>query len=439
MMVGDRRIGALLGCSLRLCVAIAVALVSAQTLSESSEPSGDGEQRAFGGPDAALNRIESDRISTDTPLKLDFLKPWYEWKDKLQEEHGLAFGVEYNSVYLRASDQLRGANNNASGGIFRFSGVWEAFGRGTAHPGNLNFLVERTDEFSNTGPSSLLGESAGYAGISNLPYNDDGWRLNTLYWNQKFQDGKYEVVGGYLDISDYVDVFPLVSPWTDFFNYAFSIGVGALDLPSDGALGFATGAWLTPSVYMIGGLVDQNADATDPLEGFETFFDESEFFKHFEIGWTGASQEAYYLNNVHLTLWHADERDNLGVEDGWGGVLSFNHAIGDKWLVFARTGWAEDSGSLLERSVSIGGGFTPDGLDLLGSGDQLGFGVNWGEPNDALFGTDLDDQYAAEVYYRWQLADEIAVTPSLQLLIDPALNPDEDQVWVGGLRMRVAF
>jgi porin len=439
MMVGDRRIGALLGCSLRLCVAIAVALVSAQTLSESSEPSGDGEQRAFGGPDAALNRIESDRISTDTPLKLDFLKPWYEWKDKLQEEHGLAFGVEYNSVYLRASDQLRGANNDASGGIFRFSGVWEAFGRGTAHPGNLNFLIERTDEFSNTGPSSLLGESAGYAGISNLPYNDDGWRLNTLYWNQKFQDGKYEVVGGYLDISDYVDVFPLVSPWTDFFNYAFSIGVGALDLPSDGALGFATGAWLTPSVYMIGGLVDQNADATDPLEGFETFFDESEFFKHFEIGWTGASQEAYYLNNVHLTLWHADERDNLGVEDGWGGVLSFNHAIGDKWLVFARTGWAEDSGSLLERSVSIGGGFTPDGLDRLGSGDQLGFGVNWGEPNDALFGTDLDDQYAAEVYYRWQLADEIAVTPSLQLLIDPALNPDEDQVWVGGLRMRVAF
>ena len=34
-----------------------------------------------------------------------------------------------------------------------------------------------------------------------------------------------------------------------------------------------------------------------------------------------------------------------------GGVLSFNHAIGDKWLVFARTGWAEDGGSLLERSV----------------------------------------------------------------------------------------
>ena len=49
------------------------------------------------------------------------------------------------------------------------------------------FLVERTDEYTDTGPTSLLGESLGYAGISNLPYNDEGWRLNTLYWDQKFQ------------------------------------------------------------------------------------------------------------------------------------------------------------------------------------------------------------------------------------------------------------
>jgi len=421
-----------------VCVIGVWALTSAQT-AVAQDSNSEEQPRAFGGPDAPLKRIESDRVSTDTPLELNFLKPWYEWKDKLQKEHGLAFGVEYNSAYLRASDRLPGADKDAAGGIFRFSGVWEAFGRGSAHPGNLSFLVERTDEFTDTGPGSLLGESLGYAGISNLPYNDDGWRLNTLYWDQKFQGGKYEVVGGYLDISDYVDVFPLVSPWTDFFNYAFSIGVGALDLPSDGALGFAGAAWLTESVYAMTGFVDENADATDPREGFDTFFNDRDYFKHFEIGWTGASQEAYYLNNVHLTLWHADERDDLGVEDGWGGVLSFNHAIGDKWLAFARAGWAEDSGSLLERSISIGGGYTPGGLELLGSGDQLGFGVNWGEPNDALFGADLDDQYAAEVYYRWHLADEIAITPSVQLLIDPALNPEEDTSWVFGLRARLAF
>jgi len=422
----------------RFCVMAVWALTSAQT-AFAQDLNSEEQSRAFGGPDATLNRIESDSVSTDTPLKLDFMKPWYAGKDKLQKEHGLAFGVEYNSVYLRASDRLPGADKDAAGGIFRFSGVWEAFGRGSAHPGNLSFLVERTDDFSNTGPSSFLGESLGYAGISNLNYNDDGWRLNTLYWDQKFQGGKYEVVGGYLDISDYVDVFPLVSPWTDFFNYAFSIGVGALDLPSDGALGFAGAAWLTNNVYTMAGFVDENADATDPREGFDTFYNDREYFKHFEIGWTGASQEAYYLNNVHLTLWQADERDELGVQDGWGGVLSFNHTIGDKWLAFVRTGWAEDGGSLLERSVSIGGGYTPGGMATLGSASQLGFGVNWGRPNDALLGPDLDDQYATEVYYRWQVAQEIAITPSVQLLIDPALNPEDDTLWVFGLRARLAF
>ena len=422
----------------RFCVVGVWALISAHT-AFAQDLNSEEQPRAFGGPDAALNRIESDSVSTDTPLKLDFMNPWYEWKDKLQKEHGLSFGVEYNTTYLRSSDRLPGTDKDASGGIFRLSGVWEAFGRGTAHPGNLSFLIERTDEFSNTGPSALLGESLGYAGISSLPYNDDGWRLNTLYWDQKFQGGKFEVVGGYLDISDYVDVFPLVSPWTDFFNYAFSIGVGALDLPSDGALGFAGAAWLTDDVYVMAGFVDENADATDPLEGFNTFFNDNEYFKHIEIGWTGASQEAYFLNNVHLTLWHADEREELGVEDGWGGVLSFNHTIGDKWLAFVRTGWAEDSGSLLERSVSIGGGYTPGGMATLGSGSQLGFGANWGRPNDALFGTDLDDQYTLEAYYRVQLSKELAITPSVQLLIDPALNPDEDRIWVGGVRARLAF
>ena len=405
----------------------------AQELNNEQQP------RDFGGPDSPPNRIESDRVATDTPLQLDALQSWYEWKDKLQNKHGLSFGLEYNATYLNTSDRLPGTDDDAAGGIFRFSGVWEAFARGSSNPGSVIFLVERTDEFTDTGPASLLGDSIGYVGISNLPYNDEGWRLNTLYWDQKFEDGKYEVVGGYLDISDYVDVFPLVSPWTDFFNYAHSIGVGALDLTNDASLGFAGATWLTDNVYTMAGFVDQNADGTDPLDGFDTFFNDREYFKHFEIGWTGASKEAYYLNNVHLTLWHSDKRQELGIENGWGGVLSFNHTIGDKWLGFARTGWAEDSGSLLERSVSVGGGYTPGGMETLGAGSQLGFALNWGRPNDSLFGQGVDDQYATEVYYRWQLAQEIAITPSLQFLIDPALNPGDDTAWVFGLRTRVAF
>jgi porin len=38
-----------------------------------------------------------------------------------------------------------------------------------------------------------------------------------------------------------------------------------------------------------------------------------------------------------------------------------------------------------------------------------------------------------------QLTQELAITPDIQLLIDPALNPDEDSIWVVGLRARLAL
>jgi porin len=51
----------------------------------------------------------------------------------------------------------------------------------------------------------------------------------------------------------------------------------------------------------------------------------------------------------------------------------------------------------------------------------------------------LDDQYTAELFYRLQLTQNLAITPDVQLIIDPALNPDEDNIWVFGLRRRMAF
>ncbi len=75
--------------------------------------------------------------------------------------------------------------------------------------------------------------------------------------------------------------------------------------------------------------------------------------------WT-TSRERAYLDNLHLTLWHVDERDKAGVEDGWGAVLSFSRYIGDKWMPFLRAGYAKDGGSLLQKSVSAGIGYQPN-------------------------------------------------------------------------------
>jgi porin len=67
--------------------------------------------------------------------------------------------------------------------------------------------------------------------------------------------------------------------------------------------------------------------------------------------------------------------------------------------------------------------------------DLVGLGLNWGDPsNDAL-----RDQYSTELFYRFQFSQNFAITPSVQLLIDPALNPTEDKIWIIGVRARLSL
>lgn len=67
--------------------------------------------------------------------------------------------------------------------------------------------------------------------------------------------------------------------------------------------------------------------------------------------------------------------------------------------------------------------------------DLLDLAVNWGEsPVDGL-----PEQITTEAFYRWQIAQNLAVTPSVQWLVDPALNPEDDEVWLVGLRLRLSF
>jgi porin len=44
-----------------------------------------------------------------------------------------------------------------------------------------------------------------------------------------------------------------------------------------------------------------------------------------------------------------------------------------------------------------------------------------------------------ELFWRWQLGSQLAVTPDLQLLINPANNPEESSIWVFGVRGRLAL
>ena len=391
------------------------------------EPAGmDDQSPRFGGPNAVENQLRND-AEIDRPT---IFEHWFDWKAELAEKHGLSFSIDYSAVYLGASESP--GDDRASSGMVRFFGSWDLVGRGTKNTGAFVWKVEHRHAYTDVAPSGF-GFNLGYVGLFEPPFSDQGLRWTNFFWRQRWKEGKVTVLAGFLDATDYVDVYSLASPWTGFLNFAFSTGSQTIPVPNDAALGVAAGAMLTDNLFLIGGLVDSNSDPTEFWQGFDTFFNNNEYFKSIEIGWT-ASQDRIYLDNVHLTLWHADERVEGATPSGWGANISWTKHVGGRWLPFVRAGWADDGGSLMQKSVSVGFGYQKNpGKNL------LGFGLNWGEPSESTWVPGLDDQYTAELFYRWQVSKAIAITPDVEYLINPALNPDTDSIWVLGLRVRGAF
>lgn len=377
--------------------------------------------------DQVENRIQLDRKAN--PLyESKLLKPVHSWKNKVADRTGFNWSLDYNALFIGVSESL--GEEYASSGVVRFFGYWDLVNRSGPNKGNLNWKIENRHRYSDI-PPSALGFESGYVGIFEPVFSNQQNRLTNLYWKQYFAEGKWAVVGGFLDVTDFVDVYLLASPWTGFNNLVFSTGSAAIDLPNDATLGIAGGGMITDRLYIQAGATDANSDPTDPFQGFENISEYSDFFKWIEIGLT-PGQEKLYFDNIHLTFWHIDERAN-GTPDGWGINASWQQWINDKWLPFVRGGYTQDSGSLLEGSVTIGVGYQP--VPMRG---VIGLGLNWGRPNQTSF-DGVDDQITSELFWRYQLTKELTITPSIQYINDPALNPDQSNLWAYALRVRVAL
>jgi porin len=102
-------------------------------------------------------------------------------------------------------------------------------------------------------------------------------------------------------------------------------------------------------------------------------------------------------------------------------------AIYPRWL---RKRWRQFAAKIHQHRFSY---------QTVPGGNQLGVSFNWGEPNVSTFEPGLRDQSSVELFYRIQLFKELAITPDVQYIKHPALNPAEDSLWVFGLRVRLAF
>jgi porin len=178
---------------------------------------------------------------------------------------------------------------------------------------------------------------------------------------------------------------------------------------------------------VLGGIANANGDPSDPIDSARTLFESGETFKHPAIGWS-PDWDDRYSQAVQLSVWQVDDRVEAGVEGGHGVALAASFRSSN-WRPFFRAGYSDGGGPSMDRAVGIGTGY-----DVRGWGDLAGIGLNWDRAPESS-----RNQYTMELFYRYDPTDFLQVTPVFQYIVNPANDPDTDDIRVPGLRARLVF
>jgi porin len=388
--------------------------------------SGYEHDSGFAGPasSGALLR-EADEVKKPAlrfPTFDKAFQPWFDWKGELKEKHDFELGLAYTSLYQSASDAPTGNDDNAGSGIFRLTTRWTLLKNEAGDTGTLAASYDHRHAYTDSAPGAF--GFAGNYGISGTLFSDVDGILGDLNWQQSFGGRNTGLVVGRYDPNDYFDVLGYANPWSSFQSL-YILFNGSIALP-DYSTGIGVGHWLNEQWYVKAAANDVNGVLTES----KFKFDLDELYTTAEIGWSPTRDQRYF-QNVHLTYWHADPKENGGSVESDGITVGTNWTWDNRWMVFAKAGWSDGSAPLYNESYTVGM------LHYISSrSDLLGLATNWGDPPS---GSGLNDQTTTELFYRLQLAQNLAITPSLQFVTDPALNPAEDSLTIFGLRLRLTL
>lgn len=130
-----------------------------------------------------------------------------------------------------------------------------------------------------------------------------------------------------------------------------------------------------------------------------------------------------------------DARKAKNLPSGRGLAFSGNLVVGDRWVPFLRAAMSEGGNAKYTQSVTAGVGLNSK---KRGAG-RTAIGLNWSRPSPDFYGPGLRDQLTIELYTRRSVLGSLVLTPSKQVIKNPALAPTKDWLGVIGFRARVKF
>ncbi len=395
-----------------------------------STQSGYEDIPEFGGPEAVSTQLKKNDEEHEFVYQFDSIQrglaPYFDWKRSVNDEHGLSMGFSYYLLYQQASDSLANRDDDALGSIFRYQGNWTLFRRDNGNLGRIEWRVESRSNIGGFQAPGSLGGAVGVAALApGFAYSDNfDLDLAIINWTQGFSDGTAGFAVGRLAFDVYLDAFPFQTFSKGFINRSFVVNP-TIPTTGIGALGAVIKGFVSDNIWIGAQMHDANAASGD--FDFDTV-GEGEWLKAVEVGYTPSfSQRKTHL--VQFTYWEKDARSLAGVPKGSGWAVSAAYQISDRTFPFVRFGHSDGGGGVAaEDAISAG-------VQLTLQKDEIWtMGAGWAKPSADTFGSGLDNETVLETSYKFQLSKNFSLTPDVQLIFNPANNPEKSSIWVFGLR-----
>lgn len=352
---------------------------------------------------------------------------WRPLDKRLQDTIGLDLGVNYTALYLSANRTLPDApQNEAASGDFDFVGKLRMSPREERWPKSIYFATEWRHPFTQTPPGRLGAEIGSVWGLAD-GFNRQAYSLTELYWEHGSREDGVMYRAGRMKPSNIWNRGRFVSANHSFMNTTLS-ATPAMPLPGAG-MGAAGAVGVGRDGYVLAGFHDANGVNNGPGKP-----ELGEFFYALSLGVKRDHDPAIAGGHYFVTLWRKDRMKLEDIPSGEGVAFHVEQEVapGSSIVPFARYSYGHGAGLRIRQSLALGVGFE---APFERKDERFGVAMSWAQP----MRPGKPDQYGLEAFYRLMLTSNTQVTPDLQVIFDPADNPDARRVVIGGVRVRTTF
>ena len=389
-------------------------------------PALDGTMSAYG------DQKESDAPHSSFLRQDSGMGSWFAWKREVQQNTGIGIGGSYQALWQHYSSSVIN-QRNAVGGKFTLNLSYDLMNRGQPDALGFDVAIEDRRPIGTDLPPLQAGMGAGSVVPTAATYGDFKMGITQAYIRQNLFNNKFQYTVGKIFAPNFIDAYPFFDDNRQFLNQSFSTSPTiAAPLRGFGAVAAVypteTGFYLKPGVF--------TNHSSDTGSTIGDFFSKNERFYMLEAGWSGLARSGVPIqaraamdsDNIHLTTWYREPTQG-GLGRSKGVAFNANYMAGENLMWFTRAGWSQ--GWAADRAAAVGLGWRP----AAGFSDLFGVAVGWVRPTHSA----LRNQTTAEVFYRFHVTPQFAVTPDLQYIRNPSLAPRENSMWVLSLRGRLAF